>query len=1727
MFLTNISLEELTVLADPTENETTNEITVDPLEGYVPKTKEEGGELHYILEENTKRREESTKHFLMEDGSGLAVVYPSPVHYLDDVTNTWIEIDNTLQYVSDKNGTGYYTNTSSDMVVRLATSALSQNLVSITLDEEHVLEWRLGTIPQSNVNVLGSITETPMISNSTFTIDEPITTNHVSSSISTLTTVEEIENYNQEMSAVSGLTSSGVYEDVITGIDVEYVLNSKQLKENIILDNANVAIDSLGFIMTHTGATLRLETDGSVSVVDNETEEVIYVMQAPFMTDNAGVYTNNIHYVLETIDDSHTALSFDIDKEWLYDEERSWPVVIDPVTTTDSFRNIQDTFVTQLRPDETHAGYGNFMVGYDNTAYGVSRGYLKFNSFPTLEPGDSIYDARIYYYRTSFSSYSNTPFYLVAREAASTWNESTLTWNTQPNFAQAGAVIDYSYISPMPDGTTYFPQYINVTKLIRKWYSEGSNNKGLVLSLADETVKGNAYFVSGTNANAPEAAYPTGYFYYRNALGLESYWTNHTQSAGTAGVGYVNDFNGNLVLLHGDTQTTSVRSAVGLTHVYNVANVATDNGYGKGWTLDGCQTLLPTTGKINENGFPYVYVDGDGTKHYFYNDNGTLKDEDGLGLVITQESSSSSVVYYRIIKTKDGSRYVFDNVGNLRRVLDKNNNTIRYDYTTVGSKNVLTTIQDASGNTITLSYDSSYTHLTSIRDEAGRTTSFGYNTNGCLTSITYPDGTISTYIYDSSNRLIGAQSVDGYKINYEYTTTMGVPQVSKIYETSGNSTGRSLKIDYPTVGTTIFTECGLDGTLTGVEDNQSITYHFDSYGRTRDLHDEEGAAAMYEYYSEGAKNNKLQTEGTMQKTIHNLFVNGGANRNWDGVGTGYTGTDNGIIEIDTSEHFLDDSSFRIIRTAESGSKEWYQNSGIALKPNTTYTFSAYVKTQNITGSGIGAYLSVVVNGTTTYSEGIKGTTETALDNGWTRLSITFTTGSSQTSTKMAGGISGCTGTAWFDCIQLEEGESANRYNLLTNNSFELQSSTLPYGWQLHTGNATTDKSETTSPRTGTYNLSIQGVLGGNKRVNQCVAVSGQEGDIFTLSGWAKLSAFPDTNVRIGAAIIYEDGSFVWKNFDLNYFTDEWQYLSGVISTDDNDSTKNEKYVRIDVYIFYDNNYNIAYFDDLQLNRDDAPTYVYDNEGNLKSATSMAEENSFSYDSNSNLTKLIDATGTSFDYTYDSKKNLIKAVSSDGITYDITNDSYGNPTAVKITGKDGSTQTLNSSMTYDSSGQQVLTVTDCNGDTVTNGYDTAMRLLTSATDKQGTTNYTWNSLNDRLLTVSRTGSGGTSTVSYTYDNAGTLTKIDHNGFSYTFTYDAFGNTTSVKAGNRTLVTKEYLTNNGELSKITYGNGATVNYTYDEKGRVNEIKFGNTVVCTNVYDAEGRIYRQITPEDPNGIEYRYDSLGRLIGIDGTVKVRIGYDDKNRMNALTSIADGKTTKTEYTYGDMSQITAIKVNGTTVVQYAYDGLGRRTSTTYPDAGGYENTISYKTNSDGTATTNPNVLVLGSDTYTYQYDTTNTLYGINRNSEGLYHGFYFDSLGQLIRESLKDENETILYTYDTGGNITSKKHYSYTTGTPSESTLLYTDTYTYGDSSWKDLLTAYNGQSITYDGIGNALTWRDGMNFTWVNGRQLATLTKSGTTASYTYDVDGIRTSKTVNGVTTTYYLNGSQILS
>ncbi len=58
------------------------------------------------------------------------------------------------------------------------------------------------------------------------------------------------------------------------------------------------------------------------------------------------------------------------------------------------------------------------------------------------------------------------------------------------------------------------------------------------------------------------------------------------------------------------------------------------------------------------------------------------------------------------------------------------------------------------------------------------------------------------------------------------------------------------------------------------------------------------------------------------------------------------------------------------------------------------------------------------------------------------------------------------------------------------------------------------------------------------------------------------------------------------------------------------------------------------------------------------------------------------------------------------------------------------------------------------------------------------------------------------------------------------------------------------------------------------------------------------------------------------------------------------------------------------------------------------------------------------------------------------------------------------------------------------------TRTYTYGDSDWRDLLTAY-------DAIGNPTSYYNGTRWTmsWVNGRSLATASDGSNRLSFAYD--------------------------
>ena len=152
---------------------------------------------------------------------------------------------------------------------------------------------------------------------------------------------------------------------------------------------------------------------------------------------------------------------------------------------------------------------------------------------------------------------------------------------------------------------------------------------------------------------------------------------------------------------------------------------------------------------------------------------------------------------------------------------------------------------------------------------------------------------------------------------------------------------------------------------------------------------------------------------------------------------------------------------------------------------------------------------------------------------------------------------------------------------------------------------------------------------------------------------------------------------------------------------------------------------------------------------------------------------------------------------------------------------------------------------------------------------------------------------------------------------------------------------------------------------------------------------------------------------------------------------------------------------------------------------------------------------------------------------------YEYDELGQLTRvndpgdpAADSDNGTTWLFTYDRGGNILSKQAYVLSTAAqPTE--LRQNLIYGYTDANWKDKLTHFCNDELTYDAIGN-LTGDIKWTYVWEKGRQLKSMhnAATGVTMEFKYNSEGIRTQKVkkVNGAvieTTDYILKGKHVVA
>lgn len=426
------------------------------------------------------------------------------------------------------------------------------------------------------------------------------------------------------------------------------------------------------------------------------------------------------------------------------------------------------------------------------------------------------------------------------------------------------------------------------------------------------------------------------------------------------------------------------------------------------------------------------------------------------------------------------------------------------------------------------------------------------------------------------------------------------------------------------------------------------------------------------------------------------------------------------------------------------------------------------------------------------------------------------------------------------------------------------------------------------------------------------------------------------------------------------------------------------------------------------------------------------------------------------------------------------------------------------------GRFVKSITDALLNKKIYDVDLVTGAVNSVTNSKGQiTNYEYNDKR-QLIKVSN----GSKNINYTYDSNNKLSKIVEGNKEYNFEYDKFLNNKSVKIGDDIiLITNNYEQNNGNLLSVNYGNNHTISFEYDEFNRPKVINTMNDTYNYK-YNNNGNLAKIVSAIGTN--KYIYDLAKRLQQyILNDFKIKYQYDENDNVASKEFDLNDNSFKVVNKFNDDNYLVQILADDV-MIDYVYDYLGRLITKKINDS--YNVNYEYVTNGKRTS------LIIKSiknnnNLYSYKYDKLNNITHTYYNNN-LINRYYYDEYNELIEEHNYNRNETIKYVYDNYGNIVSKKIYKLNT-----ETLLSENNYEYNNSNWLDQLTKFNNQSITYDEIGNPLTIGD-KTLTWINGRQLNSYVDSNKSIEYLYDEKGVRISKTINGICTTYYLENSNVI-
>ena len=429
-----------------------------PAQALNPVASQDGSE-PVIVQEDINLRGTYEKHFIMSDGSSMAVAYNEPVHYEED--GQWFEIDNTL--VETKGNR--IANVKGLENVSFSQEP-SQELVVIEKDG-YTISWglRFSTAPNAGLSASGrglkGVETRELDPKVTARVEEPDCTG--------------FEGTDQLMLARNAAQLT--YENAAgEGVDVEYTVLPGRVKEAIVLESPQ---DIVSYIMDITAEGLTASINESGEIVFSDGTEVIFTIWAPYMYDSADELSEEIEVDLADNGNGSYTVTLTPDAEWLNDEARVYPITIDPDVSagTDQTNGI-DNSVEQGSGVITHT-LDRLYAGKRNGK--KRRFYQKFKTMPTIPSGATINSATQTFYVTSGTSTGNS---LKAHKVDADWSSKTITWSNKP----AALIQIQSNISH--NGLTRYN--IDMKSAVKTWYkgsTTGQNkNYGIMVQYNNESI---------------------------------------------------------------------------------------------------------------------------------------------------------------------------------------------------------------------------------------------------------------------------------------------------------------------------------------------------------------------------------------------------------------------------------------------------------------------------------------------------------------------------------------------------------------------------------------------------------------------------------------------------------------------------------------------------------------------------------------------------------------------------------------------------------------------------------------------------------------------------------------------------------------------------------------------------------------------------------------------------------------------------------------------------------------------------------------------------------------------------------------------------------------------------------------------------------------------------------------------------------------------------------------